>query len=80
MNGTYPCAYTHTYTYTCMYMQNQRGRSDLSCLRKVRVSIQTICRKTCSVKTDKKKDILKRGDSIRQDSGGSTLDKQCVVS
>lgn len=79
MNGTYLYAYTHTYTYTCMYMQNQRGKSDLSCLRKVRVSIQTICRKTSSVKTDKKEDILKRGDSIRQDSGGRALEKQCVV-
>lgn len=85
MNGAYLYTYTHThahtytYTYTCMYMQYHRGRSDLSCLRKVRESIQTICRKTSSVKPDKKEDILKRGDRIRQDSGGRVLEKQCVV-
>lgn len=63
MNGTYLYVYKHTYTYTCMYMQNHRGRSDLSFMKKVRESIQTICRKTSRIKTAKQEDILKRADS-----------------
>lgn len=75
MNGTYLYAYTHTYTYTCMYMQNHRGRSDLSCMKMVRESIQPMCRKTNRIKTDKKEDILKRVDSLRQDSGDKDTGK-----